>query len=382
MKKILILGGGFAGLIAAERLSAYTGENHQITLVSPRRTFTFYPALVRFAFGDLKEKDVTFDLAKKLHKMNVRFIKGEALHLKPEFHRVQITGKEFNGDLAYDYLVVAVGRRLATERIPGFFEYANHLLGINSAKRFGAAAKEFTKGNIVVALAPDASLPVPACETAFALAQRVPPDSPTRPVKISVVFPETVEEAFGGADIHQQLKESFDKHRIEIVENFPINEVSAKSVVANDDRMLPYDLLMLVPPFTGQGRLSENGITDSSNFVEVDEFMRIKKLKGGYAAGDIVSFPGPKLAHMAVGQADVAARNLISELEGREPELVYFHEIASIIDQGGADSIYLRYGIWDDSLYTMKKGTVWGIVKRVHDKLWRTHHKSAGTFPG
>lgn len=376
MKKILILGGGFAGLVTAERLSEYIGDDHQITLVSPQPTFTFYPEMVRLAFGKLDEADVTFDLAEKLHKINVRFIQGEVLHLKPEFHRVQITGKEFNGDLSYDYLVLAMGRRLATEKIPGFFEHAHHLLGVKSAKRFGAAVKEFTKGNIVVALSPDAFLPVPVCETAFALARNLE-DSPTRPIKISVVFPETIEEAFGGAEIHNELEKAFGKHQIEIIENFPINEVSGKSVVATDDRTMPYDLLMLVPPFSGQGRLSENGITDELHFVEVDEFMRIKGLNGGYAAGDIVSFPGPRLAHMAIGQADVVARNIISELSGEEPEAVYYHEIASIIDQGGADSIYLRYGVWDDSLYSLKTGTVWGLVKRVHDRLWKRRHQSA-----
>lgn len=382
MKKILILGGGFAGLVVAERLSEYTGHEHQITLVSPRRIFTFYPALVRLAFGQLEESDVTFDLATKLHNMNVRYVEGEVLHLKPEVHRVQITGKEFNGDLSYDYLILAMGRRLATEKIPGFFEHAHHLLGVKAARRFGAAIKEFGKGQIVVALAPNASLPVPVCETAFALARQLPKDSPTRPIKISVVFPETVRDAFGGAEIHHELKKAFDKHQIEIVENFPINKVSAKNIIARDDSAMPYDLLMLAPPFTGQGRLSENGITDSANFVEVDEFLRIKGLNSGYAAGDIASFPGPKLAHMAVGQADVVARNIISELAGKEPEAVYYHELASIIDQGGPDSIYLRYGIWDDSLYSLKTGTVWGIVKRVHDKLWRTKHKSTKTFLG
>lgn len=375
MKKILILGGGFGGLVTAERLAATIGEEHRITLVSPNRKFTFYPALVRLAFGQLAEEEVTFDLGKKLRKLNVRFVEAEVLHLKPQLHRVQVAGKEFNGDLSYDLLVIAIGRRLATEKMPGFFDNAHHLLGIRSAKKFGRAVDEFGGGTIVVGLSPGSFLPVPVCETAFMLANRMFPDSPRNPVRIRVVFPETVADAFGGAEIRTELERSFEKNGIELVENFPIGRVGDRTLTARDGREMEFDLLMLVPPFRGQARLSENGITDPHKFVEVDNYLRVEGMNDAYAVGDIVSYPGPKLAHVAVRQAAVAAKNIAAGLEGREPDEVYYHEIAAVLDQGGADSIYLHYGFWDDTVYNLKKGTLWGVFKRVHDKIWRTRHK-------
>ena len=62
MANILILGGGFGGLIAAEKLASAFGSEHQITLVSKSRKFIFYPALVQFAFGKFKPEDISFDL--------------------------------------------------------------------------------------------------------------------------------------------------------------------------------------------------------------------------------------------------------------------------------------------------------------------------------
>ncbi len=374
MKKILILGGGFGGLVTAENLAESLNGEHQITLVSPNRTFTFYPALVRLAFGQLEEEDVTFDLEKKLTKIGVKFVEGEVLHLKPEIHRVQIAGKEFNGDLSYDYLVIAMGRRLATEKIYGFFDHAHHLLGVKAAKEFGKAVDEFDHGNIVVAMSPDSFLPVPVCETAFALAN-LKKDSPTKPVTITAVFPETVEKAFGGAKIHDELEKAFNKHQITLIENYSISKILPNKIMSNDDREIQFDLLMLIPPFQGQSRLFENGITDELNFVEVDNYLRIEGINDAYAVGDIASFPGPKLAHIAVGQANVAATNIINQIEGKEPREVYYHDIATIIDQGGADSIYLHYGFWDDSVYRLKTGSMWSLAKRVHDKIWRTKHQ-------
>lgn len=375
MIKILILGGGFGGLVTAEHLAEKLSDEHQITLVSPNRKFTFYPALIRLAFGQIEEEEVTFDLGKKLQEINVKFIEGEVLHLKPELHRVQIAGKEFNGDLSYDYIVIAMGRRLATEKIYGFFDHAHHLLGVKAAKKFGKAVDKFERGNIVVALSPNAFLPVPVCETAFSLAN-LKKDSPTNPVNITVVFPETVEEAFGGGKIHESLQEAFVKHGISLIENFPIEKILPKKVISKDGRDIPFDLIMVIPPFQGQARLFENRITDELNFVEVDHFLRVEGLKNAYAVGDIVSYPGPKLAHIAVEQARVAAANITSEIEGHEPKEAYYHEIAAIIDQGGGDSIYLHYGFWDDSVYRLKTGTIWGLVKRVHDKIWRYRHQN------
>jgi len=77
---------------------------------------------------------------------------------------------------------------------------------------------------------------------------------------------------------------------------------------------------------------------------------------------------------MAVRQAEVAAANLTASINGKEPSTEYYHEIAAIIDAGGADSIYLHYGIWDDAMYRLKKGHFWGLAKDIHDKIWRERH--------
>jgi hypothetical protein len=62
MANILILGGGFGGVIAAETLAKEVGKEHQITLVSRSPKFIFYPELgvragrhfVRPARGDAR----------------------------------------------------------------------------------------------------------------------------------------------------------------------------------------------------------------------------------------------------------------------------------------------------------------------------------------
>ncbi len=374
MANILVIGGGFGGMVTAERLAASLDKSHQITLVTPSEKFTFYPALLHLAFGECSADDITFPLRPKLEGLGVRYIRGELLRIDPNRKVADITGDDVNGEIAYDYLVLALGRRLATERVPGFFEYASHLLGVGAAMKFGDKIRDFRAGTIVLGTCPDGRLPVPVCEAAFALARRFKDEMADGRVRIKVVFPESLEAVFGGASIHHQLEAAFARHHINVLYDVPITEVSSTEILSSNGHAINYDLLMLVPPFRGHAILKGLGITDDSDFIKVDGYMRVHNLANAFAVGDLVAFSGPKFAHMAVRQAEVAAVNLATTLKGGQPDTEYYHEIAAVIDAGGADSIYLHYGIWDDSTYRLKKGHFWGLAKDMHDKLWRARH--------
>ena len=375
MANILILGGGFGGLITAEQLAASVGSEHQITLVAPNRKFTFYPALVQLAFGKCEPDDITFDLSAKLNDLGVRYVQGEMVRIHPVRRKVEVAGDDFAGEIGYDYLVLALGRRLATENVPGFFENAQHLLGVKAALKFGELVRTFREGKIIVGLCPGARLPVPVCETAFALAKKFETEMRDGKIRVSVIFPDSLKAAFGGASLHRELEAAFERHRINVLYDVPIREISFNEVFSETGHKIKCDLLMLVPPFRGNAALHNLEITDESDFVRVDGFMRVHELERTYAVGDIVAFSGPKLAHMAVRQAKVAAENIVSEINGEAPKEEYYHEIAAIIDAGGPDSIYLHYGIWDESLYRLRKGRFWSWVKEAHDALWRARHQ-------
>ena len=77
MANVLVLGGGFAGVVAAESLAQRLGPEHRIKLVSRHREFTFFTSLVRLAFGRLKLDDVFFDLAHTMRSRRVALTQGE-----------------------------------------------------------------------------------------------------------------------------------------------------------------------------------------------------------------------------------------------------------------------------------------------------------------
>src|SRR6266496_6358423 len=89
MARVLIVGGGFGGVVAAESLAKKLGRDHEITLVSRSRKFLFYPALVRFAFGRYQVEDISFDLREALLDRRIRFVEGEIARINP--HKRHVT---------------------------------------------------------------------------------------------------------------------------------------------------------------------------------------------------------------------------------------------------------------------------------------------------
>ena len=374
MANILILGGGFGGVVAAERLASKLGDEHQITLVSRDRHFVFYPDLVRLAFGKCEPDDISIDLREAMLDRRIRFVQGEVARLDPEARQVVMSHGEFEGYLPYDYLIVALGRRLATEQVTGFFEHAGHLLDVKSALKFGEEIKRFEHGRALMAQCPGARLPVPVYETAFALSRLLLQRGLSGATRITIASPDPPNLAFGDLEMARALRNALDEHSIEYLPDFPIDRVFPNLVMTNNGHSMKYNLLMLIPPFRGPSAVRDMGITDDEGYINVDRSMRVLGIENVYAVGDGVNFAGPKLGHMAVHQAEIAATNLALELQGKDPNAIYDHEMMLVIDEGGGETIYLHKGLWDNKPGNVKQSRFWSWAKKIHEKYWLAAH--------
>ena len=374
MARVLILGGGFGGVVAAERLAAQLSDEHQITLVSRSRNFVFYPALVRLAFGKCEREDVSFDLRHAMLDRRVNFIEAEIARIDPFERNVIIAHGEVEGKLGYDYLVFALGRRLATERIPGFYEHAHHLLNVDKAIKFGKAIKTFKEGRAVFGQCPGSRLPVPVYESAFALARLLEEKGQRDNVRITVVSPITMESELGDLNAAAALRKAFEAHEMEFLPDVSIDSLTKDSAITTAGNRIDFNLLMLVPPFQGSSAASYVGITNAESYINVDPTMHVIGHERMYAVGDCVNLHGPKMGHMAVRQAEVAATNLASEIDGHEPVSHYEHEMRFVIEGVGNDSLYLQKDLWTDEPSTVRQGRFWSWAKRVQQRYWEVTH--------
>lgn len=369
MARILILGGGFAAISAAETLASAVGSDHEIMLVSNSLEFIFYPAIIPMVFGDFRPEEIRFDLEPLLAERGVRFFCGDVRAINTKSRTVEVAGDRMDLTIGFDFLLVAVGRRLAPTNVPGLHEYSYGLLTVEGAIKFKQAIADFESGSIVVGLCPEASLPVPVCETALALAERFEKRIRHGDVSVKVVVPTTLEKAFAGTDLFRDLEAEFDQKGIRLVSDFPVTEVERSRVLSSHGASLEYDLLMLVPPFGGQLALRNLGpVTDASGFARVNPLMQVKGLKNVYAAGEIVSMPGPKFGYIAMRQGKVAARNILAQIKGEAPAVEYIHRPAWAIAEKYTGPVFFHYGFWDETLDDFDENALFGMARNMRDR--------------
>lgn len=362
-------------MVAAEQLVQSLGDDHQITLVSRDTRFVFYPDLVNVAFGKAEPEDVSFDLREALIDRRIGFIKGEVARIDVESRKVVVAHGDVEGLLSFDYLIFALGRRLATEQIPGFFEHADHLLNVEGALKFGQSVRSFEEGRAIIGQCPGARLPGPVYETAFALARALQSRGIRDRAVITIVSPEPPGYQLGDSEIARALRNALDEHSIEFLPDFPVSKVTHGALHSSNGHSINYRLLMLLPPFRGAGvARSLSGLVSDEGYLNVDWSMRVQGCEGIYAAGDCVNFRGPKMAHMAVHQAEVAAANIALEIGGLEPSAAYNHEMMMVIDEGGSGSIFVRQDLERPEDVTVRQGRFWSWAKWVHDKYWQAQH--------
>ena len=126
-KRIVVVGGGFAGVFAAKHLHSQLKHSFQIELISPQNHFVFQPLLPEVAAGIINIQDAVSPLRALLPGVKVRMAEvcdidfdSRSIHLLQGRKRVPLTTD-------YDQLVLACGLVSDFSRFKGFTE---HTLGM------------------------------------------------------------------------------------------------------------------------------------------------------------------------------------------------------------------------------------------------------------
>lgn len=144
MSRVVILGAGISGHTAARYLNKWLGKEHEIIVVSPNAKWNWIPSNIWVGVGQMKEEEVTFDLAEVYGKTNVQFCQAKALMIKPEgdaespspYVTVEYTRADKSGvqeNISYDYLINATGPKLNFGATPGLGPEHGHTVSVCTA---------------------------------------------------------------------------------------------------------------------------------------------------------------------------------------------------------------------------------------------------------
>lgn len=324
-QRIVILGGGSGGLVAATHLGRLLGDEHQVTLVDRRADHVYMPGLLFLMVGDRRPDDLTRPL-KRLEKRNVTVKQAEVQGIDPRTQKVFLDG----GDLSYDYLIVSLGMRTAPELIPGFAEGAHHAWELDAAERLRGALETFKGGTILVGVSPGPYRCPPApYEAQWMLDGYFKQRGIRDRVEIEYFTPGP--EPSGEAHDPAVWMDAESKQRgIKQHYQFAVEKIDPdrKTVSARFGYQLPYDLLFLVPPHEPAQVLKDSGLADTPAGIRVEYDTLVTRWENVYAIGDCADMPASKAGVVAHQEAEVVAHNLAVKLRGHgEPTTLRLHTI-------------------------------------------------------
>ena len=343
-KKVLVVGGGFAGYAVVERLTELTRGRVDVgvMMISRENFFTFWPMVAGTISSDIDSLNVAQPLRRALITAGASFRRAP---LESIDHGRKVAVVDGGKKFPYDALVLAVGAQPNFFGIEGVREHCLTMKGVADAERIR---------NRVIGRFEDATLAdgdVPASSLTFAvigggstgvetaaeidalISDALAPDYPgVRRDGVRVILLTRGQEILPELDpaLRRAARARLAARNVEVVTNAAAEKVEADRVILKDGREIETQNAI----WTAGGRPNEllNSLDlplTERDGVIVDEYLRVVNRPGVWSLGDCAAVPNvlarhekerfvPPTAQAAVQQGYVAAENVLASLDGRE----------------------------------------------------------------
>ncbi len=358
--KIVIVGGGSGGIMALAQLHRAISDP-DITLIAPNEVHLYQPGQIFMAAGLYTQEDIVKPNSDFIPD-DVKWIKDEVAHFDPDNNKVTTRGGE---EVAYDYLVVAVGAVSHYDAIEGLTEAdigTNGIAGVylNNPEAGTARGGEITWEwfNAVKAAAKNGRPKVLYTQ----------PNTPIKcggaPQKILYLSADYLKKEGLGADfvytsafpnlfflkpIADALGEA-QKRYDKITNYFSYNLVSVDvkgkvatylhayeeqgeydedleeyEMVSKIDRIdMPYDFIHIVPPMSPPDAVVNSPLGwqkgSAKGWLEVDQYtLQHRRYPNVFGIGDVCGIPMGKTGGSARHHGPVLRDNLVAVMQGKTP---------------------------------------------------------------
>jgi len=168
MAKIVVIGAGIGGIPMAFEMKEIARKGDEVVVVADTPTFHFVPSNPWVAVNWRKPSDVKIELTPVFKKKGITFIQQKVTKVKPESNQLELAD---GNTVAYDYLVIATGPKLAFDEIPGLGPqgHTHSVCHVDHAGESGEFWDKFVQdpGPIVIGAVQGASCFGPAYEYLF-----------------------------------------------------------------------------------------------------------------------------------------------------------------------------------------------------------------------
>lgn len=364
MKRIIIIGGGFAGLKLAECLN---NTEFDILLIDKLNHHQFQPLFYQVATAGLEPSSISFPLRGIFHhSKNVRIRYAEVLEIVPDQNRIKTSAGEFS----YDYLVIATGvttnffgnKNLETFTYPmkstsEAINIRQHVL--QNFEDALIASEEERKGlmNFVIAGGGPTGVELAG---AFAEMKRhvFPKDYPELDFsKMKIILMEGSSKTLGSMSEQSSVKSKLylEELGVEVMINTRVKDYDGKQVLLEDGAVVPSNTVIWAAGIRGNAiKGLKPEIIARGNRLKVDRYSCVEGYTNIFAIGDIAymvteKYPDahPQVANVALSQAKVLSKNFKNKLQNKTLVPFEYHDKGSLATVGKHKAVvdlpYIRF---------------------------------------
>ncbi|MBW2523297.1 MAG: FAD-dependent oxidoreductase [Deltaproteobacteria bacterium] len=322
MRKLLILGAGTAGTMMANKMRRALDDEWQITIIDEDPFHYYQPGFLFIPFGTYQPMEVKRPKADFL-PVGVRFVQSAVDVIEPDKKRVRLS--EHGTYLSYDLLIIATGTEIRPGEVEGLdgegwgrdiFDFYT----LEGAAALARHLRHWEGGRLVLNVAEmPIKCPVAPLEFLFLADWHFH----TRGIrdKVELVYATPLDGAFTKPRASALLGELLERKNIHVETEFDIGQVDPerKIISSYEDKEIPYDLLVIIPPNLGSDTIERSGMGNESNYIPTDKHsLRALNHEDIFVIGDATNLPSSKAGSVAHFQAEVLTENILRHIEGQE----------------------------------------------------------------
>ncbi len=323
--KVLVLGDGTGGLVAANQLARAARQKGlpiEVQLIGNSPVHTYQPGMLFLPF-----RKPGYRTLADIQRPNASFVGPGVQYLCDTITAIDTQARTVTtsqGQHHYDWLVLSLGCRTVVDAIEGLSEQwgtrAHGFYTPDSALKLADALDRFKGGELVVDIAEmPIKCPVAPLEFIFLLDEYLTQRGIRSRTQITLMTP--LSGAFTKPVCNEALTGLLLQKGVKVVPDAPLAEVTDKTVACPDGKQVPYDLLVTIPPHEGSELIDDAGLGDGLGFGLTDKHtLKAKKAERVFLLGDNTNVPTSKAGSVAHFQAEVVVHNLLREMAGQSAE--------------------------------------------------------------
>jgi NADH dehydrogenase len=367
--KIVIAGGGFAGLYAAKYLDKRLARRPdvEVTLITRENFILFTPMLHEVAAGDLSPGDIVNPLRRILRHVNVVQAEVNSIDLSAKKIRCAAGIRNLELEFEFDHLLLTIGSETNFFDLQGVRDWAVTMKSLSDAALLR---------NRMVALLEEASLEkdeakrkelltfvtagggFAGVETIGAVNDFVRetlkfyPSLREEEIRVVVVHPGKVLLPELGEELGRYTEKKLSERKVEIIKGARVARYDGSVVKLTNGTSIPATTLIWTAGVKPSAAIESLDCKKERGRLLVNEYLAVPGLDGLWAAGDCAAVPDgyetgnffPPTAQHGMREAITAAKNIQAAIDGRPLKPFVFTTLGQLATIGRRTGVAMVFG--------------------------------------